>query len=65
MALELDTIKTAVAFVVVIAIGTAALFPMPGMTTETILMIVVPSMVIFGLITLAIGVAHGQYRAAH
>ena len=65
MALELDTVKTVLAFVIVIAIGTATLFPMPGMTTDTILTMVVPSMVIFGLIMLAIGVAHGQYRATH
>ena len=64
--MELDTVKTAVAFVLVIAIGTGALLAAPaqmGMATDTVLMMVMPSMAIFGLIMLAIGVAHGQYRA--
>ncbi|WIV66917.1 DUF7333 family protein [Natrialbaceae archaeon AArc-T1-2] len=64
--MELDLPKTVVAFVLVVAIGTGALLTMPmGMTTDTVLMMVTPSMVIFGLITLAIGVAHGQYRATN
>ena len=64
--MQLDTIKTAVAFVLVIAIGTGGLMTAPmGMTTDTVLTMVMPSMAIFGLIMLAIGVAHGQYRAAN
>lgn len=61
---ELNTVSTAIAFVVVIAVGTAGLWFMPvGMDEETILMMVLPSMVVFGAIMLAIGIAHGQYRS--
>ncbi|USZ72704.1 DUF7333 family protein [Natronosalvus halobius] len=63
MALEFDLVKTVGAFVAIIAVGTAALTMMPGMTTGTILTMVLPSMAIFGAIMLAIGVKHGEYRA--
>jgi hypothetical protein len=63
--MELDIAKTAVAFVALILAGVGALVAAPMMTTETVLMMVLPSMVVFGLICLAIGVAHGQYRAVH
>ncbi|WP_254768687.1 DUF7333 family protein [Salinilacihabitans rarus] len=64
--MELDLRTTLAAFVAIVAIGTGALLAMPiGMTTDTVLMMVTPSMAIFGLIMLAIGVAHGQYRATH
>ncbi|WP_135365541.1 DUF7333 family protein [Halosimplex halophilum] len=62
--MELDLPKTAAAFVVLIAVGVGGLIGAPiPMGTDTILMMVAPSMVVFGLICLAIGVAHGQYRA--
>lgn len=63
--MELDQTKTAAVFLALIAVGTLALVAAPMMTTETVLMMVLPSMLIFGLICLAIGVAHGQYRATH
>lgn len=63
--MELDIAKTAIAFVALIAVGVGSLVAAPMMTTETVLMMVLPSMVVFGLICLAIGVAHGQYRAVH
>jgi len=33
------------------------------MKPPTILMMVLPSMVVFGLLTLALGAKHGEYRA--
>jgi len=51
-------------FVAVIAIGTLALVAAPMMTASTVLMMVLPSMVVFGLITFGIGLKHGQYQAA-
>jgi len=50
-------------FVAVIAIGTLALVAAPMMTASTVLMMVLPSMVVFGLITFGIGLKHGQYQA--
>ncbi|QLH84750.1 DUF7333 family protein [Halosimplex pelagicum] len=62
--MELDLPKTVAAFAVLIAVGVGGLVGAPiPMGTDTILMMVAPSMVVFGLICLAIGVAHGQYRA--
>ncbi|WP_436906795.1 DUF7333 family protein [Halosimplex marinum] len=62
--MELDLPKTAAAFVVLIAVGVGGLIGAPiPMGTDTILMMVAPSMVVFGLICLVIGVAHGEYRA--
>ena len=60
----LNTVWTIVAFAVVIAVGTAGLMVLPmGMTTDTVLTMVLPSMIVFGAIMLIIGVAHGQHRA--
>jgi hypothetical protein len=61
--MELDSIKTAVAFIVLIAIGVGGLLGSGVMAIGTVLMMVLPAMVIFGLICLGIGVWHGQYRA--
>ena len=69
--MEFDLPKTIGSLVVIIALGTIAMFvlpevtPMAPMTTTTIVMMVVPSMAIYGLVVLAIGVKHGEYRATH
>jgi len=63
--MEFDKTTTIGLFVAVIAVGTVALIAAPMMTMSTVLMMVLPSMVVFGLITLAIGVKYGQYQATH
>lgn len=64
--MEFDELTTAIAFILLIAIGTAGMIvPDIGMTTDTVLMMVVPSMVIFGAICLGIGVKFGEYRATN
>jgi hypothetical protein len=64
--MEFDPVKTAVAFLVLIGFGTGALIGAPiPMGTDTILMMVLPSMLVFGALCLAIGVKHGEYRAGH
>ncbi len=61
--MEFDTTLTAVVFVALIAVGVGGLIVAPiGMTRETILMMVAPSMVVFGLVCVAIGVKYGEYR---
>jgi hypothetical protein len=59
--MEFDRTTTAAAFVALITLGVIGTTPM--MTTGTVLMMVLPSMVVFGLVMLAIGVRHGEYRA--
>ena len=59
--MEFDTLTTGVVFVVVIAVGVLATMMTP-MSTSSVLMMVLPSMVVFGAIMLALGVKHGEYR---
>lgn len=62
--MEFDLTRTAVVFVALIAVGVVGLITAPiPMETDTILMMVAPSMAIFGLICVAIGVKHGEFRA--
>ena len=61
--MEFDLSTTAVAFVVLIALGTAGTLATP-MQTGTVLMMVLPPMVVFGLVVLSLGVKHGEYRAS-
>lgn len=61
---ELNAIATVVAVAAVIGAGVLGLLAMPvAMTAGTVLTMVLPSMLVYGLIMLAIGIAHGQYRA--
>ena len=62
--MEFDEKITAAIFIVVIAVGVGGLIGSPiPMDTSTILMMVAPSMAVFGAIMLALGVKHGEYRA--
>jgi hypothetical protein len=63
--MEFNLPVTAALLVGVVALGTVALVAMGVMATSTVLMMVAPSMLVFGLIALAIGVKHGEYRATH
>ncbi|ELZ84161.1 MULTISPECIES: DUF7333 family protein [Haloferax] len=60
------TLPTTVALLVgLVALGTAALVGMGVMATSTVLMMVTPAMLVFGALTLAIGVKHGEFRASN
>jgi len=61
--MEFDLAVTAGAFVVLIAAGVGGLLFSGVMGRETILMMVAPSMVVFGLICLGLGIKHGEYRS--
>jgi hypothetical protein len=63
--MEFDLAKTVLVFAALVAVGTAALVGAPiPMTSSTILMMVTPSMIVFGAICLALGIKHGEYRTA-
>ncbi|MFB6090115.1 MAG: hypothetical protein ABEJ97_03570 [Halobellus sp.] len=51
------------ALVALVAVGTAVLAAAGVMATSTVLMMVTPSMLVFGVICVALGVKHGEYRA--
>ncbi|MFO7834846.1 MAG: hypothetical protein R6V31_12580 [Halohasta sp.] len=61
--MEFNRTTTIGLFAAVIALGTGALIAAPMMTAQTVLMMVLPSMVVFGLITFGIGLKHGQYQS--
>ena len=49
----------------VVGVGVGGLIASPiPMTTGTILTMVAPSMLVFGLLAFGLGVKHGEYRAA-
>lgn len=60
--MQFDRSTTALVFLAVAAAGTLGMLATP-MQTSTILAMVVPSMVAYGLAMLALGVKHGQHRA--
>jgi hypothetical protein len=63
--MEFDLVKTVAIFLGIVAVGIGGLIAAPVMQTSTILMMVLPSTLVFGAICLGLGVLHGQYRATH
>ncbi|QCC47474.1 DUF7333 family protein [Halobellus limi] len=61
--MEFDLPTTAGALIVLVVLGTGVLIAAGVMATSTVLMMVTPAMLVFGIICLAIGVKHGEYRA--
>lgn len=61
--MEFDTARTAVLFVALIALGVGGLAASGVMSTRVVLMMVLPSMVVFGLLCLGLGVKLGEHRA--
>lgn len=61
--MEFDLLTTGAAFVALIVIGVAGLIAGGMMARDTVLMMVLPSMAVFGLICLGLGVKFGEYRA--
>lgn len=50
--------------VAIVALGAVGMVVTEMMPTDIIMMMVVPSMLVFAGITFAIGVKHGEYRAS-
>jgi len=61
--MEFDLTKTAVIFVAIIAVGVGGLVASSVMPVNVVMMMVAPSMAVFGLVCLALGVKYGEYRA--
>lgn len=49
---------------VIVAIGVGGLAASGVMAVGTVMMMVAPSMLVFGLVAFGIGVKHGEFRAA-
>lgn len=54
---------TAVIFLAIVAVGVGGLAASNVMATGTVLMMVLPSTLVFGLVCLALGAKYGEYRA--
>jgi hypothetical protein len=61
--MEFSLPTTAGVLIALVAVGTAALVASGVMPTNIVLMMVTPSMLVFGAVCAAIGVKHGEYRA--
>ena len=61
--MEFDTPTTAGVFVAVVALAAVGMTFTP-MATSTVFTMVVPSVVVFGVLMIALGVKHGEYRAS-
>lgn len=62
--MEFDLTVTGGIFAVIIAVGVGGLIASGVMPTDTVLMMVLPSMVMFGLACLGIGMKYGEHRAS-
>lgn len=60
--MEFDEKTTVAVFVAVVAVAVAGSAFSP-MSTDTVLMMVLPTAVVYGAVMLALGVKHGMYRA--
>jgi hypothetical protein len=61
--MEFDLTRAAGLLVLVIGVGVGGLVAGGVMPTSVVLMMVLPSMVVFAAIAFGLGVKHGEYRA--
>ncbi len=62
--MEFDLTRAGGLLLLIIAVGVGGLATSGVMTTGTVLMMVLPSMVVFAAIAFGLGVKHGEYRAS-
>jgi hypothetical protein len=62
--MEFDLLKTAAIAAAVIVVGVGGLLSAGVMATQTVLMMVLPSVVVFAVLMIGLGVKHGEYRAS-
>ncbi len=63
--MKFDLPRAAAILVLIVAIGAGGLIGGGMMPLQTTLMMVVPSMLVFGGLAFAIGVKHGEFRSTH
>ncbi|GAB3694464.1 DUF7333 family protein [Halorubrum pallidum] len=61
--MDFDLPRAAALLILIVAIGAGGLIGAGMMPLQTTLMMVVPSMLVFGAVAFAIGVKHRQFRA--
>jgi hypothetical protein len=60
---EFNATVTGIVSALIIALGIGGLVTADVMATDTVLMMVAPSMVVFAVVFLALGVKYGEFRA--
>jgi hypothetical protein len=63
--MKFDLPRAAAILVLIVAVGAGGLIGANMMPLQTTLMMVVPSMLVFGALAFAIGVKHGEFRSTH
>lgn len=63
--MEFDLPRAGGILLLLIAVGIGGLAISNVMTLQTVLMMVLPSMVVFGVVAFGLGVKHGEYRASN
>lgn len=61
--MDFDLAKSLGVLLLVVALGVAGLVGGGMMPLRTTLMMVLPSMLVFGLVAFGLGMKHGEYRA--
>ena len=62
---EFDLTTTAGVFLAIVVVATAGLIASGVMPTSIVLMMVLPSVLVFGVICLFLGTKYGEHRATH
>jgi hypothetical protein len=62
--MEFDLSVTGGIFALIIAVGVGGLVASGVMPTQVVLMMVAPSMIVFGLVCLGLGVKYGEHRSS-
>jgi uncharacterized membrane protein YecN with MAPEG domain len=62
--MEFDLLRAGGILLVIVLGGVGALVASGMMQASTVLMMVLPSMVVFGAVAFALGVKHGEYRTS-
>lgn len=63
--MEFDRNTTLAVFLALVVVGVGGLAGSGVMATGTVLMMVLPSVLVFGGICLFLGIRYGEYRATH
>lgn len=62
--MEYDFVRSVVPLVLIVAVASAVLPAMTPMELQTVMMMVLPSMVIFSVVAFFLGMKHGEFRTA-
>ncbi|MFC3477109.1 DUF7333 family protein [Halobacterium litoreum] len=62
--MEFDFVRSVGVLVAIVVVGIAGLAAMDVMQTDTLFMMVLPSMIAFAVVSFFLGMKHGEFRAS-